>query len=141
MKKTNWKYINSFKKQKLQIITILSITLLMIFPCILPQENKIDVHVEVIENHAPYVSQLIYPSNGQVEVSLNPTLTIRVFDPDNDTIDVYFYNAFNDNLIGYQTNISSGDETSITWPNLAYDSSYSWYVIVNDSLLTNKSDI
>jgi len=128
-------------KKYLLFMTIFFISLSIAIPSILPQENTYNVNVNIIENHAPYLDKLIFPLHGQVDVVLNPALTVRVIDPNNDTIDIYFYNAFNDELIGYNINVPSGDESSVIWSNLTYDTFYEWYVIVNDSLLSNTSEI
>lgn len=132
--------IISYKKYLL-FMTIFFISISLTIPSILPQENTYNVNVNIIENYAPYIDKLIFPLHGQVDVVLNPALTVRVFDSNNDTIDVYFYNAFNDELIGYNTNVLSGNESSVIWSNLTYDTYYEWYVIVNDSLLLNTSEI
>ncbi len=94
----------------------------------------------MIPNHLPYATNPS-PANGSVDVSTNPTLSVVVYDEDGDTMNVSFYNASNDALIGYVNGISSGSIASIVWHNLAYNTTYYWYVIVNDSYGENKSDV
>ncbi|MEA2054493.1 MAG: Ig-like domain-containing protein [Candidatus Thermoplasmatota archaeon] len=79
------------------------------------------------------------PNDGETNVSLNPTLSVDVTDPDNDTMDVSFYDA-SDNLIGTDTNVASGSTASVEWSNLAYNTTYSWYAVADDGIYTNKSD-
>lgn len=78
------------------------------------------------------------PTDNKTGVSLNPTLSVYVYDIDSDILSVSFYNS-NDNLIGIDTNVSSGENASITWSGLSYSTTYYWYAIANDSELTTKS--
>jgi hypothetical protein len=64
-----------------------------------------------------------------------------VTDPDNDTMNVYFYNASNDRLIDVDINVPNGHRAEVSWTHLAYKTTYTWYAVANDSLLTTKSDI
>lgn len=139
MRKTNQKNNNTFKKTKVYFILVLFCFLFLLFPSIIPQENTYPVQVEVIENHAPSI-ELINPLDGQFDVPLNAELTVRVIDPENDTIDVFYYNEFNDEPIGYQKDVVSGNESSIIWDNLSYSTTYSWYVVANDSNYHNTSE-
>ncbi|KYK24164.1 hypothetical protein AYK25_06325 [Thermoplasmatales archaeon SM1-50] len=56
-------------------------------------------------------------------------------------MNVYFYNAANNSLIGTAFSVSNNSNASIVWSNLSYNTLYKWYVIVNDSFLENISDI
>lgn len=82
------------------------------------------------------------PTDGSTNIELIPTLKVNVFDPDGDTMDVYFYNASNDDLITYELGVDSGGTASIPWYGcrLSYDSTYYWYVIANDSVVETISD-
>jgi hypothetical protein len=80
------------------------------------------------------------PTNNLDEVSLNPTLSVYVEDPDNNQMEVRFYNASDDSLIGFDESVSSGTRAEIVWSNLNYDTIYSWYVIADDGELTTQSD-
>ncbi|RLF39013.1 MAG: hypothetical protein DRN12_07565, partial [Thermoplasmata archaeon] len=91
-------------------------------------------------NHLPYATNPT-PANGSVNVSLNPTLSVVVHDEDGDVMNVSFYNASSDTLIGYVDGISSGNTASIVWNGLSQGTTYYWYVIVNDSYGENKSQI
>ncbi|KKN40751.1 hypothetical protein LCGC14_0730210 [marine sediment metagenome] len=90
-------------------------------------------------NYAPRIGQ--YPSilNGTTKIGLNPVLSINVSDYDGDSLNVSFYNAFNDSLIGIDTEIASGSTASITWNTLKLGTEYCWYVIVSDGLDSTTS--
>jgi len=79
------------------------------------------------------------PANGAKNTSLNPALSVYVSDPDGDTLDVYFYDASDDSLIGTDKNVPSGGTAGITWSDLAYNITYSWYAVADDGVYTNKS--
>jgi len=55
-----------------------------------------------------------------------------VSDPDGDTMDVRFYNASNDQLIGTAYNIPNGGKASIVWSDLSFYTEYRWYVVADD---------
>ncbi|MCD6478025.1 MAG: PKD domain-containing protein, partial [Candidatus Aenigmarchaeota archaeon] len=67
------------------------------------------------------------PSNGATGISTSPTLSVSVSDPDGDSMDVSFYDASDDSLIGTDSGVSSGSTASITWSDLSEGTTYSWY--------------
>ncbi|HEC82504.1 MAG TPA: DUF2341 domain-containing protein [Thermoplasmatales archaeon] len=71
------------------------------------------------------------PADGATGVNINPTLSVDISDADGDTVTVTFYNAADDSVIGSDTVTGSGT-ASTTWSGLAYNTTYSWYVIAND---------
>jgi len=73
------------------------------------------------------------PDNGSTNVDINPVLSVTVTDPDENSLHVSFFDASDDSPIEPFTFIPSGSTASVTWNGLAYDTTYSWYVIVNDS--------
>lgn len=81
------------------------------------------------------------PADGATDVNLNPILSVEVFDPDGDSIDVTFYNASDNSVIGVALNIASGGIASITWSGLSSSTTYSWYTIATDGIAnSNPSD-
>jgi len=92
-------------------------------------------------NRPPNKPINIKPINGSLINSLNPILKVNVFDIDENLMNVSFYNAKDDNLIGFNSNISSNQNASITWSNRNYGKTYNWYAIVNDSMNQTMSDI
>ncbi|KKN07777.1 hypothetical protein LCGC14_1063560, partial [marine sediment metagenome] len=89
-------------------------------------------------NTAPNAPYSPIPSNGATGVSVNPTLSINVSDPDGDTLDVYFYDG-SDALIGTNMSISSGGTASFSWSGLSGNTYYEWYVIVSDGISNTTS--
>jgi hypothetical protein len=89
-------------------------------------------------NIPPYMPVLVSPANGSTGVSTTPTLQVTVTDPNGGTVNVSFYSS-GGALIGTKTNVASGSSPSIVWSGRAYSTSYSWYVVVNDSVYTNTS--
>ena len=73
-------------------------------------------------------------------VDLNPVLSVVVSDPDGDVLDVGFYDASDDSLIYVDSSVPSGGVASITWSGLDKNTSYSWYVIIDDSEDTTNSN-
>jgi len=75
-----------------------------------------------------------YPSNGATSASINfNKFNVTPTDTDGDVLDVYFYWS-NSTLIGSTVNTASGTVAEITPTlNLAYNTTYSWYTVVNDT--------
>ena len=81
------------------------------------------------------------PSPADLESVDSPfiVLSVDVTDPDGDQLNVAFYNATDDSLIGIVTDIVSGEEVLYPWTVLPEGSSHEWYVIVGDEQETRKS--
>jgi len=92
------------------------------------------------EKNSPYKPLSPVPYNGAIDVEINASLNIFVFDPDGDDLTVSFYNASDDSLIGTKS-VKSGDTASVIWSNLDYGTTYTWYVKVNDSEFENTSEV
>ncbi len=80
------------------------------------------------------------PTDGETGVLTDVTLSVDVSDPDGDSLNVSFYNASDDSLIGTDTNVNSGSRASVDWLNLAKNSDYSWYTVSDDGMNTTQSD-
>ncbi len=87
----------------------------------------------------PNQPSCIQPSDGATSVSTSPTLQVQVTDPNNDTMDVSFYDASDDSLIATEINVENGNNTSTTWSSRSSSTTYSWYVIVTDGTYLTKS--
>jgi serine protease len=74
------------------------------------------------------------PTNGSTGIEINPTLSVDVSDPDGDVMDVTFYDASDNSVIGADTNVPSGGTASTTWSDLNYDTIYFWYVVAGDGV-------
>jgi len=109
---------------------------------IVPDEigYKIDIHISTFGS-PPYMPTDPKPKNNSVDVPLNPTLSVFVSDPDEDIMDVFFYDATDDGLIGIDHNVNSGDTASVQWKGLASNTKYYWYTVANDSIYETKSDV
>ena len=92
-------------------------------------------------NNPPNKPLLVAPSNGAtLDSKTQATLTVNVSDLDGDSMNVTFYDG-SGNYLGEVTNVPSGSETSFTWDNLSPGTTYTWYAVANDSILTNASDV
>ncbi len=100
---------------------------------------QIDFYLHTYTNYAPYKPINPIPSNGATGISTNPTLSVTVTDPDGDFMDVKFYTADTQQLIGSVTHVANGSTASIVWPGLAPNTLYRWYAVANDTLLQNTS--
>jgi len=90
-------------------------------------------------NSAPsFIQDSEQPNDGELKVSLNPTLSIDVDDTDGDQLTVYFYEDQTDNLIGV-SNVSGNGTASVKWDGLNQDSLFSWYSIVYDGVYSTES--
>ena len=83
------------------------------------------------------------PEDFETGVGLSITLEVLVTDPDSEELTVYFYKADDDSLIKSYTqnpikNAKNDSRVRIKF-NLGFDTIYSWYVIVDDGLLQNRS--
>ncbi len=101
---------------------------------------EIDLHINTLGSppNKPIDPQ---PENNSVNVSINPTLSVLVTDPDDDNMDVSFYDASDDSLIGTDSNVPSGGTASIQWLGLSSDTEYLWYTVASDSVYETGSDI
>jgi len=93
-----------------------------------------------LANHPPYATSPS-PSNGSVEVSIEPEISVYVYDADNDKLTVMFYDASNNEEIGKMENVNAGSKASIIWHGLDFSKTYYWYVIVSDGKEEYKSDV
>jgi len=66
------------------------------------------VKVEYTSNTAPNAPSNPSPLNEATGVSTSPTLSVDVSDTDADNMDVSFYNALDDSLIGTDAGVASG---------------------------------
>ncbi len=91
-------------------------------------------------NNPPDLPSVIYPVDGGIiSNDLNPTLQVRVTDPDGNSMHVFFYDASDDSLIGTDSNVVNGGIASVVWSGLGFNS-YSWYVNVTDGIDITQSN-
>ncbi|MEF8874305.1 MAG: S8 family serine peptidase [Candidatus Thermoplasmatota archaeon] len=80
------------------------------------------------------------PGDFTLEVSSNDDLeevTVNVLP----TMEVKFYDASDDSLIGTVDEVACGERASLTWEGLDSETSYEWYAVADDGQLTAESDI
>jgi len=91
-------------------------------------------------NHAPDHPINPSPADDEIEVDIIPTLSVKVSDPEEENLNVKFY--FNSTLAKTVTGVPSGTRVSFNIENaLEYNTTYSWYVEVDDGLLSIQSEI
>ena len=90
--------------------------------------------------HSPYLPSDPVPLNGAVNIPIAPELSVFVFDPNGDIMNVSFYDASNDQVIGVDNNVGSSTRASITWKGLENLTQYHWYAIADDGLHITQSE-
>ncbi|MBL7147711.1 MAG: PKD domain-containing protein [Nanoarchaeota archaeon] len=91
--------------------------------------NVFTIYNELNLNQPPYQPSNPIPSNGAVDVSINPTLQWTGGDPDGDTVT---YDIYLDNYL-FASNI---EQEQYSLSNLDYNTEYSWYVVAKDEEYT-----
>ena len=97
-----------------------------------------EIELLSVANSVPDVPSNPFPSDGATEISRNLTLSVTVTDSDGDPMDVSFYDSSN-TLIGTDSGVASGSTASVNWSCLSYDTTYNWYVVVDDGSGTTQS--
>jgi len=100
----------------------------------------INLHITTPPDHPPNKPTNPIPENNSENTSLNPEIGVLVSDPDGGSLTVSFYNASNDELLDTVSGVANNSIAKITWNDLAYNQSYSWYVNASDSTLETRSD-
>ena len=102
---------------------------------------RIDGRALIFGNSPPNKPNLISPLDGSTISSSNSAvLIVHAIDPDEDSMKIMFFNAFDDSLIDSVNNVQNGSNASVTWMNLISGNTYSWYAVANDSEFETKSD-
>lgn len=106
------------------------------------QANQNEISPKTIGNENNPPSQPTNPSpNATNNIGRNPLLQLTVYDVDGNNVSVFFIDNTTDNEIGNQTNVRSGNTATTTWSNRAYQTTYEWYVIINDSRSEIRSSV
>lgn len=106
----------------------------------LDRKNQLQAQNIYVSNHPPDAPSNPSPSDTATGVDDSTTLSVDVSDPDGDSMDVSFYDASDDSQIGStQTGVSDGGTASVTWSNLNWGTSYSWYAVADDGSATTQS--
>lgn len=81
-------------------------------------------------------------ADGAVDVSLSPTLSVTVADPDGALATVCFYGGIQGEaaeFIGCATGVASGKTASMNWSGLSSGTTYEWYTVVDDGIADAQS--
>ncbi|MFW6048028.1 MAG: InlB B-repeat-containing protein, partial [Candidatus Natronoplasma sp.] len=81
------------------------------------------------------------PIVGRTEVGTDIELSVVVEHEDDVDLNVSFYDAQRNTLIGTDEGLSSGETASVEWKDLEHNTTYEWYVIANDGEFSNSSTI
>ena len=96
-------------------------------------EDQISISFDPVPNEPPSAPFNPDPPNGSVDVRVPVTLSVDVYDETGDFVDVYFYNATNDTLIGIDYNVPSDWSTaSVIWDEPIKGRICYWYAIAKD---------
>jgi parallel beta-helix repeat protein len=91
-------------------------------------------------DHPPWQPSDPYPAHGAINVPINPVLSVFVYDLDQDTMEVSFYDAETQQLIGIDEDVASSTRASVSWTALENDTVYRWYAIADDGTSTTQSE-
>jgi len=92
-------------------------------------------------NHPPSQPSDPDPLDGSINIPVNSIVSVFVYDPDQDSMDVSFYDATTQLLIGVEMDVASATRASVPWNGLENNTMYTWYAIVDDGTQTNQSAI
>lgn len=112
-----------------------------IFPSINSSADTVYVEFTTGNNYTPDKPILVEPSpSGKTINSENSaTLSVWVTDRDGNNVNVTFYTG-SGNPIDTNNQVTNDSTTSVTWSGLSSGTTYSWYVVVNDTIHENTSD-
>jgi len=81
------------------------------------------------------------PADGATGIPTDVELSVYVEHEEEESMEVLFYNASNDSLIGEDKEVKSGERASVVWEGLEYGTEYDWYAVADDGTRTAFSDI
>lgn len=88
--------------------------------------------------HPPEIQEMT-PSMNAKDIPIPATLSVTVFDEDNDLLKITFYDAKENTMIG-EVNGVSLEPISLLWYDLKKNKEYTWYVTVSDPEFTITSE-
>jgi PKD repeat protein len=130
------------RRNKKRTVTLPFVLLIILFSLISPittelakggNEDQISISFDPRPNEPPSAPLNPDPPNGSVDVRVPVTLSVDVYDETGDFVDVYFYNATNDTLIGIDYNVPSDWSTaSVVWNEPIKGRICYWYAKAKD---------
>jgi len=133
-------------RERNKIVTLHFVLLTVLFSLLLPIQitlasDQVVISFDPHPSEPPYAPINPDPPDGALDVGLPVTLSVDVYDMTEDPVDVYFYNALNDSLIGVDYNVPSDwSVASVVWSGLLKGQVYSWYAIARAHGYENKSE-
>ena len=91
-------------------------------------------------DHPPMQPSDPHPAHGAINVPINPVLSVFVYDLDQDIMEISFYDAETQQLIGIDEDVASSTRASVSWMGLEIDTVYHWYAIADDGTSTTQSE-
>ncbi len=82
-----------------------------------------------------------YPFDGSTGISTNIELSVDVEYEGEGYLDVEFYDAEGNELIGTDEGVSDGEKASVEWTDLNLNTTYDWYVVGDDGEHSSMSTI
>lgn len=80
------------------------------------------------------------PPDGTTDVTLNPTLAVDVSSPVGESFDVQFRDAVTNDQIGETQQVVDSGTASVVWSDRTIDSTFSWFVELDDGIRTAESE-
>lgn len=128
-------------KRNVILLFILITVLLPFFNPLTFANDQVIFSFDPRQNEPPYAPTNPDPSNGSVDVLVPVLLTVDVYDETGYSVDVYFYNASNDALIGVDYGVPCDWSTaSVIWNESIKGRICYWYAIARDPQFENRSD-
>ena len=97
--------------------------------------------LSTFEGSIPNAPTHPYPPHGSNGVSTDTILSVYVTDPNENGMNVSFYDASGDRLIGTHSRVDSGKNAWMRYSGLSIGSTYSWYAIASNEMGQNRSEI
>ena len=137
------------KKRKERKISLSVVTLIILISSLFSTpitlaNDQIGVSFNPRFNEPPDTPINSYPVNGTVDIRVPVTLEVLVRDESSSTVNVYFYNASDNSLIGTDNNVPVPSDNwytaTVEWSGIQKGKIYTWYTVVNDSEYENTSE-
>jgi len=123
---------------RITILILLTLSFLVLMPITLAND-QIVISFDPDPGNPPEIN-LLAPADGATGQPTTVTLSAEVYDETNDPVDVYFYDATDDSLIGVDYDVPSDWSTaSVVWSGLSNGQTYLWYAIARVHGYSTKS--
>ena len=127
--------MKGMKSKNISTFIITLLTLLLISTQIALADDQVTLSFKFVkQNQPPTIHDNEYPTNTSVNVMLKVTCSIQVSDPDNDSLNIYWYENTTGNWVLRQTNslVNSGTYYWTYEQATEYSKTYYWRVVIND---------